>query len=237
MQRYFVEQKENDKFILSDSDSHHVKNVMRFNVGDSVEIIYKNELYICDISSLNPVVCDVVNKVTESNELNISVTIAQSLVKEQKMDIILQKNTELGINGFIPLSTSRSVVKLAKGDKKLDRWRKIVKEASEQSKRVIIPEIYDVTSINELCNIEGYDLKLLFTVNEISQNLKKVLTSVKTCAKIIIVVGPEGGFTNEEEQKLIDNGFISTSLGKSVLRTETAGLFAMSIIRYLDMEL
>lgn len=237
MQRYFVEKKENDLFILNDDDSHHTKNVMRYKIGNKLEIVFNNKLYIASIETFDPTTCKIIEETEEENELKTHITIAQSLVKEQKMDYILQKNTELGASSFIPVATTRSVVKIKKGDKKITRWQKILKEASEQSKRVKVPDMHDVITIKELAKIEGYDLKLLFTLEENSKNLKKVLTNSKTCAKMIIVVGPEGGFTKEEEQILIENGFISTSLGSSVLRTETAGIFLTSIIRYIDMEL
>lgn len=238
MQRYFVENKENTTFILSSEDSYHINTVMRMNLQDKIEIICDKKLYISEIIELSPVVkAKIIEEVEINNELSISVTIAQSLVKEQKMDYILQKTTELGVSEIIPYMAARSIIKLDnKQDKKIDRWQKIVKEASEQSKRNHIPVVRNVMTLSNLVNLSDYDMKFLCTVNESSQNIKKVLSNLARNVRMLFVIGPEGGFTQEEETKMIENGFISLSLGSSVLRTETASTFIMSVIRYLDME-
>ena len=233
MQRYFCKCKDNNKFILNNDDSYHIKTVMRMNKNDLIEIIYKEELYICKIEEFNPVVASIKDKLNDYNELDIKVTICQSLVKESKMDYILQKSTELGAYSFIPIKVKNSIIKISDKDfvKKQERWQKIVKEASEQSKRNIIPKVEKLLDIKEIVNLD-YDLKLICTVNEVSTTLKYVLQKYKKCATMIIVIGPEGGFTSEEERFLIEHGFLSVSLGKLVLRTETASLCALSMINY-----
>ena len=238
MHRYFVSKKDNDIFTLSNDDSYHVSTVMRLELTDEIEIIYDNRVYISEIVELIPVVkAKIIKEMSTNNELSTYVTIAQSLVKEQKMDYILQNTTELGVNEIIPYLASRSIVKLEKNSsKKIERWQKIVKEAAEQSKRNYIPVVKNGMALSNLVNLSDYDVKFLCTVNETSQNIKKVLSNLDRNAKILFVIGPEGGFTKEEETKLIESGFISLSLGKSVLRTETASTFIMSVIRYLDME-
>jgi len=238
MQRYFTNNKENNSFILSSDDTYHITKVMRMCKTDKIEVIYDNELYICEIIELEPVVIAIIlEKLDTVSELKHSVTIVQSLVKEQKMDYILQKTTELGVNEIIPFTASRSIIKLDnKQDKKIERWQKIVKEASEQSKRNYIPIVQNAISLSNLVKLSDYDMKFLCTVNESSQNIKKVLSNLNRNVRMLFVIGPEGGFTEEEETKLIENGFISLSLGSSVLRTETASTFIMSVIRYLDME-
>lgn len=237
MQRYFSNIKNDNIFTLNTDDSYHIQKVMRMNICDNVEIVFNNKCYTCEIVELsNNVKAKILSENEENPELNIKVTLAQSLVKEQKMDFIIQKSTELGIDSIIPISTTRSVVKAnGKENKKIERWQKICKEASEQSKRVVIPDIKPIMSISELVKLDGYDVKLLCTVNENSKNIKKVLSNIETGVTMLIVVGPEGGFTEQEEKIMIDNGFITVSLGNSVLRTETASLFLMSIIRYHDM--
>ena len=233
MQRYFCFKKDNNKFILSNNDSYHIKTVMRMNKNDLIEIVYNEELYICCIEEFDPVVVNIKEKLNDNNELSIKVTICQSLVKESKMDYILQKGTELGAYSFIPLKVKNSIIKINDKDfiKKQDRWQKIVKEASEQSKRNIIPKVEKILDIKEISKL-NYDLKLICTVNEVSTTLKYVLQNRKKCATMIIVIGPEGGFTSEEERFLIEHGFLSVSLGKLVLRTETASLCALSMINY-----
>ena len=238
MQRYFVSDRENNIFFLSGSDSYHIHTVMRMNLLDKIEIVYDKRIYLSEIIELVPVVrAQIIEEVKADSELTVSVTIAQSLVKEQKMDYILQKATELGVTEIIPFAASRSIIKLDnKQDKKVERWQKIAKEAAEQSKRIMIPNVTNVMTLSNLVNLSEYDMKFLCTVNETSQNIKKLLSNLTGSVRMLFVIGPEGGFTKEEEDKFLENGFISLSLGKSVLRTETASFFIMSVIRYLDME-
>ncbi len=234
MQRYFCNSN-NNEFILSKEDSYHITKVMRYGIGTKIEVVSNEVLYLAEITSISPLVmAKKLDKITNSiNKLNI--TIAQSLVKEQKMDYILQKGTELGASEFIPVITERSIVKLNdKEAKKMDRWNTIVKEASEQSKRLDIPKVLNPCNIKELAKSD-YDYKILCSVNEVSKSIKTVLSNISISDRILVVVGPEGGFTNDEEQELINNGFISVSLGDRVLRTETASLFVLSIINYIFM--
>ena len=238
MQRYFTNNKENDVLILSNDDSYHIGKVMRMGPNDKIEVVYNNNLYLGELIEIYPETkAKIIKKIEEENELLSHITIVQSLVKEQKMDYILQKTTELGVSEIIPYQATRSIIKLDnKLDKKIERWHKILKEASEQSKRTTIPIIHQPMTLSNLVKLSDYDIKILCTVNENSQNIKKILSKANRNVKMLFVIGPEGGFTKEEEEKFIENGFISASLGNSVLRTETASVFIMSVIRYLDME-
>lgn len=234
MQRYFCNSV-NNKYILSKEDSYHITKVMRYSVGDKIEIVDNEKLFIAEIIETLPLV--IAKKIEEvpCNEKSTNVVIAQSLVNEQKMDYILQKGTELGANMFIPVITTRSVVKVNdKIKKKIDRWNTITKEASEQSKRLSIPKVSNPYTIKELSKLD-YDYKILCSVNEMSKSIKTVLSNIKESDRILVVIGPEGGFTNDEEKILIDNGFISVSLGDRVLRTETASLMILSMVNYIFM--
>lgn len=239
MQRYFIKEKPTNTniFTLNNDDSHHIKNVMRMKINDNIEIVYNETVYLCKITNLNDnVTTQIIEQIKTNNELPCHITIAQALVNEQKMDFILQKTCELGVSEIIPLHTTRSIINLkGKEEKKLIRWNKIVKEASEQSKRNKVPIVNNTMKINELINLD-YDYKLLCAVNEMTTTIKKVLSNIKSYDKILFVVGPEGGFTKEEEQLLIENGFTSISFGKRVLRSETAGIYIMSVINYILME-
>lgn len=238
MQRYFSKKIENNRFTLTEEDTYHITKVMRMVKDDKIEVVYQENTYICKIFSLSPLVeAEIVEEIKNNQELKTQVTIVQSLVKEQKMDYILQKTSELGVDKIIPYCASRSVIKInEKKDKKVERWKSILKEAAEQSKRIKIPEIMNPINLSNLVKLSDYDIKFLCTVNESSQNLKKVLSNMVSGAKILFVIGPEGGFTLEEEKVMMENGFISISLGNSVLRTETASTFIMSVVRYIDME-
>ena len=238
MQRYFSKKIENNRFTLTEEDTYHITKVMRMVKDDKIEVVYQENTYICKIVSLSPLVeAEIVEEIKNNQELKTQVTIVQSLVKEQKMDYILQKTVELGVDKIIPYCASRSVIKInEKKDKKIERWKSILKEAAEQSKRIKIPEITNPINLSNLVKLSDYDIKFLCTVNESSQNLKKVLSNMVSGAKILFVIGPEGGFTPEEEKVMMENGFLSISLGNSVLRTETACTFIMSVVRYIDME-
>lgn len=232
MQRYFT--KELDKQVtLSLEDSHHVKNVMRNRLGDQVELVAKGGAAIYEISSLDDLVR--LNFLMELNEHKerLDITLVQGLVTDKKMSSIIQKATELGVKTVIPFAAERSVVKLKEG--KLERWNKIAKEASEQSKRQYIPEVLEIVNLNELEKLNA-DIKILCSVNEKQMNLKALISKYKKNDSILIVIGPEGGFSDKEESSLLDNGFIKASLGSLVLRTETASSFVLSAINYHLMD-
>lgn len=240
MQRYFIKETGFNKntVTLNKDDSHHIKNVMRMNIDDKIEVVANKKLYLCQIIDIDEYVHIKTIEIlpNDHNELPCQITIAQTLVNEQKMDLILQKNCELGVSSIIPLNTSRSIVNISQKEvKKLIRWNKILKEASEQSKRTTIPQIHNIMSIPDLLDLD-YDYKILCTVNEMTTNIKKSLSNVKKGDRILFVIGPEGGFTKDEEQLLMDNNFIPISFGKRVLRTETASIYIMSIMNYILME-
>ena len=236
MQRYFAKDKIDNNIILEISDMHHIKNVMRMNSNDKIECIYNKKLYIWRVGDININSFEIIEELDDNNELPIEITIAVSLVKEQKMDLILQKLTELGVSRIIPLKTERSIVKIddKRFKKKKDRWISICKEASEQSKRNIIPEITDIKTIKELNDYE-YDLKLFGSVSNKKNLVNKYLQKNNKYAKIIFVIGSEGGLSPKEEELLTSMNYIPTSLGNRVLRVETATFYIAIILNYSSM--
>lgn len=230
MQQYFAKNKNLD---LEDGDYHHIKNVMKMKCGDLIKVVYDKIIYTCRLNNVsNKSTFDIINK-EEKTDKKLSVSVAFSLIKEQKLNYLLQKTTELGVNKLISIETRRSVVKI-EGNKektKIDRWKKICKEASEQSFRADIPEISGILTLKNLVNLD-YDLKLVCSLNKNTKNIKKILEKNNKCVKILLVVGPEGGFDPLEEEYLLENGFKSVSLGENVLRAETAPVAALSMINY-----
>ena len=237
MQRYFVKNIQDDKVILGTEDSYHIKRVMRMKIGDKIEIVYQEKVYLGQIEALDDQVqVKLIEELASSKQHIRPITLAQALVKEQKMDYILQKATELGVTEIIPFCAERSIVKADKQDEKRKiRWEKIVKEASEQSKRTDLVKIHSILSLRELSQLDNYDVKIICSVSEKEKNLKKLLSNIPNSATMLFVIGPEGGLSDQEEQTLMDSGFQRVSLGDTVLRTETAGLFIMSAVRYQDM--
>ena len=235
MQRYFAKNKVNDKIILLDSDIHHIKKVMRMNINDNIEVVYDKKIYLCKI--IDNYNIEIEKELEENNELNIDVTVAIGMVKEQKFDLILQKLTELGVKEIIPLAMERSIIKLDKSkiDKKVERWNLICKEASEQSKRNIIPKVSVPMSLKELVKLD-YDKKLICSVKQEDNFINSYLHFKDEYVKMLVVIGPEGGVTDVEEKFLNNNGFISVSLGSRILRVETAAIYVASVINYSCME-
>ena len=231
MQRYFAKDKKNNELILYESDLHHIKNVMRYKENDQIEVVFHEIVYICNIISLDPLKLSIVTEQRESKDLKVNLTIAISLVQEQKFDLILQKLTELGVTKIIPLKTERTIVKLddKKVEKKINRWKIICKEASEQSKRTNIPKIDNIKTLKQIVN-EKAELKLICSLNEKTQYIDTYLKD--NIQNILFVIGPEGGFSKDEEKILLNNKFEPVSLGSRVLRVETAAMYVTSIINY-----
>jgi len=232
MQRYFVKLKDNDKFILNEEDSHHIINVMRMNLEDKIEIIYDNELYIGEIIELSKnAKCKIIEKIENKERKKPKVVIAQALVKEQKMDYILQKSCELGVYEIIPINTERSIIRLNNDNKKIERWNKILKEASEQSKRIDIPKLDKILNLSDLKRLD-FKGKYICSLQKERKSLKSILSKTDISDTIIFVIGPEGGFSDKEEEYLCSCGYTKVSLGDNVLRTETASTYILSAVNY-----
>lgn len=232
MQRYFVKEKKQNNFLLENSDIHHIKKVMRCKNNDKIEVVYEKKVYLCNIDDIDTLTLSIVDSYEEDRESSIELTVAVSLVQEQKFDLILQKLTELGVSSIIPIKTERSIVKIdsSKESKKIMRWETICKEASEQSHRVTIPKVHNIMTIKELLNNKK-QLNLICSLNDKTKALEEYLKD--NVKDILFVIGPEGGFAPKEEEFLMENGFEATSLGKRVLRVETAAIYVASIINYI----
>lgn len=237
MQRYFSKEKIDNKFILSSDDIYHIKTVMRMKDNDEIIVVNDKKAYLCCLENVKENINVIIKNEIEKIDYNTpDITLIIPILKEQKMDLILQKSTELGVSKIIPLLTNRSIIKLKPSDyeKKITRWMRIVKEASEQSHRIDIPEVCDIKSIKELEKLNGF--KYVCSTKEKSKNIKFVMKNIKNCDRISLVVGPEGGLSDKEEDELNKMGFDSITLGSRIMRVETVPLFLLSIINYEFME-
>ena len=236
MQRYFAKEKKGNHLVLDKKDLYHIKTVMRMKDDDEIEIVYDERLYICKVGDCVDNSFLIIGELDDNNELDFELVVAVGLVKEQKMDVILQKLTELGVSRIIPLKMERSIVKLddRKITKKKERWQSICKEAAEQSKRNIIPVVDDVKTIKDLIK-EEFDLSFICSVENKDNLVNKYLQKKTKCATMIFVIGPEGGITQKEESLLNDKGYKSVSLGKRVLRVETACMYVASVVGFISM--
>ena len=212
------------------------------NVGEILQIcdIDSSKNYICEILELTAksVTCKILEEIQSIAEGNVELHIFQGLPKADKMELIIQKGTELGVSEFVPVSFKRSIVKISPKDekKKIDRWNKISEVAAKQSKRDIIPKVRNVESIKNVCNeIKNYDIVLLAYELEENNYIKNELLKIKNTKenyKIAVIIGPEGGIEKEEVEVLENAGAKVISLGKRILRTETVALQVSSIIMY-----
>ena len=249
MQRYFVPMInwKAHGVMITGNDVHHITRVMRYKTGDSIICNHPNgQAAVCIItaSSMDVVETTIVKWLDETVELPIKVTIAQGLPKGDKLDLIMQKGTELGAHAFIPFQAERSVVVWdnKKKDKKLQRLGKIVKEASEQSHRNHIPEIKQPMNLSALIKeSEKYDIKLFAYEEEAKgaphQSFGVSINELKDNQRLLVCIGPEGGFTSREAEKLKEAGFYSVRLGPRILRTETASLYVLASVSYQFEEL
>ena len=240
MHRFFLEQEdqitESNITLIHPETINHLVKVLRARINENIELISNSAVYICAIESISntEVVVSIHEQKSHENESSISITLFQCLPKSDKLELILQKNVELGVNHFVLVSSKRCVVDYKEKDipKKMERFSKIIKEASKQSKRDMIPSIHGITTLkNTLNQISDFDLFLVLYEQESASDIKTRLKHFEG-KKIAILVGPEGGFESSEIDLLTEAGALSTTLGKRILRTETAGFVAVSCLQY-----
>ena len=243
MPKFFVENeniKENKIYIVE--DYNHIKNVLRKNIGDKLEVCNKStgENYLCSIKGIldNKIECKVCKKTDSKAESNLKITVFQGLPKQEKMELVIQKCIELGAYEFVPLEMKNCVVKLKEKDrlKKIERWQKIAEVAAKQCGRDIIPKVNSVCNVNELASqINEFDSVIVAYENEEKYSIKDEINKLKNknnIDNIAIVIGPEGGIDKQEIQKLQENGAKIVTLGKRILRTETVAISLTSILMY-----
>lgn len=241
MSKFFVKENQinNDKIHILGEDVNHIANVLRMKKEDEVQICNQEtgENYITKIISFSKdeIECEIVKKIIETVESNVDITLFQGIPKFDKMELIIQKNTEVGVKKIVPVLMERTVVKLDEktANKKIERWQKIAEVAAKQSMRDIIPEIENIIKLQDITK-QDYDVVLVAYENEEKNMLKQELKKLqgKDRYKIAIVIGPEGGISEKEIEILKNMGTSFVSLGKRILRTETAGIVMSGNIMY-----
>ena len=234
MQRYFASLKDHEHIQLTPDDEHHLLHVMRMKKGDEIEVVANSLLYLCKIEATNPLNIYIVNEIKSDVELASDITLLFALTKGDKTDLVLQKATELGVKNIALIQSERTVVRYENKDveKKCQRFQKIMKEASEQSHRLVVPSLLGIFNLKNLPKEVYSDLNYVAYEKdaEATSEMFKGFTKGKS---ITVLVGPEGGFSEEEINALVKQGFIRTSLGKRILRAETAAIYALSVLGYL----
>jgi 16S rRNA (uracil1498-N3)-methyltransferase len=226
-----------DLIILSASDSHHLVNVMRLSDGDEIIVFDgRGKEYLCKVIEAKPegVKACVLEQRSLDTELRTSITVVQAIPKSDKMDFIVQKCTELGVMRIVPVISDRTVVKLTpkKESSRRERWQRIACEAAKQCGRTVIPEISEVSPFRSALNgLESCELALIPWEGERTTRIGSVLKRAKA-RSVAVYIGPEGGFSVDEVKMAVQCGVIPVSLGPRILRTETAGIVASTIILY-----
>ncbi len=242
MYQFFVEpgQIQDGKIIITGGDVNHIRNVLRMKPGE--EIAVSNGIdgreYRCGIETFteNEVICSLRFIKEDAVELPARIYLFQGLPKADKMELIVQKAVELGVYEVIPVTVRRCVVKLdgKKAAGKVGRWQGIAEAAAKQSKRGIIPQVHSVMGMREAVEYaSGMEVKLIpYELAEDMRRTRKIIEAVGPGADIAVFIGPEGGFEPGEIQMALEAGIEPVTLGRRILRTETAGLTVLSWLMY-----
>lgn len=240
--RFFAppEQFVGDKVYLTGEEAHHLHRVLRLGPGARVNVFDgSGREYLVEIQALNgdSAVGRILEEISREREVPLELTLAQGLAKGDKLELVIQKATEIGIAAVVPIHTFRSVVRPGEGEaRRVERWQRVAREAAKQCGRARVPRIEPVTPFPRLLErFSDFTAVLLLWEEERVRRLKQVLEEIREkgiVRRLLVLVGPEGGFAPEEVEAAANAGAVPVTLGPRILRTETAGLVAASIILY-----
>lgn len=241
MQHFFADRSwvQGDKIRLEGSDVNHMKNVLRMKEGEEVQVSDgTGNAYLCQIEGYegNQAVLKIREKTEKDTELPSKIWLFQGLPKGDKMELIVQKAVELGVYGIVPFAAKRSVVRLdeKKAGKKQIRWQAIAKGAAEQSGRGLIPEVETVKTYAEALEF-AKELDVILVPYELEEGMKatmSIIEAIRPGQSVGIFIGPEGGFEEQEIGQARNAEAVPVTLGRRILRTETAGITTLSILMY-----
>lgn len=241
MHRFFVDRSQvaEDRVWITGGDVNHIKNVLRMKVGDELEASDgSNRVYSCRIFRMESERIEAeIFAVRESfAELPARIYLFQGIPKGDKMEWIIQKAVELGVYAVVPVRTNRVVVQFdrKKEESKLKRWNRIAESAAKQSGRTVIPEVLPVMGFEEVCNfIKDFECKMIpYECAEGMEQTRRLVEGIKPGNRVGILIGPEGGFEKDEVETALQNGIEAVSLGKRILRTETAGMVVLGVMMF-----
>lgn len=237
MPNFFVDLADTAKnliFIRKKTDINHILNVLRAVKGDNITLISEDKkVYETVIKSISQdlIECEILSSYVSDRILNINITLAQSIIKSQKQDFLIQKATELGVREIIPFISRNTVVNPDKSNK-IKRWQKIVYESAKQCQRGDLTKISDIIGVKELLKLEGFDLRVLCSEKKADISIKQFLSQNSGKSNILLIIGPEGGWDDSEIDMFLNAGIKPVTLGKLVYRAETAATAAISQIIY-----
>lgn len=235
MQQFFIDQtiEQNIELKLNDEIAYQCIHVLRYQNDKVIRCVdHKGVLALCRVRIDNEVLYATPFEIIDAvSEMKCKVTLIQALIRKERWEFLLQKATELGVYRIIPIELKRNVVHWEKNEvnRKVERYQKIMVEAAEQSKRVFVPKLEPLIHLKDVLKYKS-ESNFIAYENENKTHLSK---EIKNQDSITIICGPEGGFDDSEVKFLVDNGFISVSLGNRILRAETAGIYILSGIDFL----
>ena len=242
--RFFIKKSDihSSTLLLYGDEHHHLSRVARIKPEEKVWLFDEQGAnYLAKVEEIRKDLTRLsILQTLDKNKPKIKITLAQALLKSKKMDLIIQKSTELAVTDIIPVITARTIVKVEeKIQKKIERWKKIALEAVKQSQRSFLPSISSPMPIEKLVEGRREEKKLLLSENRgkylrdiLIENSGSELKMRKPPSSVLILVGPEGGWTDEEEKFILDNGYEAVSLGGQTLRAETAALCSLVLISH-----
>ncbi len=241
MKRFFVapEQIEESRIWITGSDVNHIRQVLRMREGEELWVSDgEKKEYHCVIREITPdqILLDILYAQEPDYELPGKICLFQGLPKGDKMEFIIQKAVELGVHEIIPVSMARCVVRLddKKAKKKRERWQEIARNAAKQSRRLLVPTVHEVCTFDEALKLgKSMDAGILpYERAEGIAQARRVIQEIQPGQSIGIFIGPEGGFAPEEVEKAKEAGMKPITLGRRILRTETAGMTILSILMF-----
>lgn len=241
MHHFFVtsEQVRGPEIFIQGSDVNHMKNVLRMKIGEQLEVSDgDSKIYLCEVKEFhqNEICLSILEEKEADTELSSRIYLFQGLPKSDKMELIVQKAVELGVYEVIPVATKRAVVKLdeKKAKKKVERWNLVAESGAKQSGRTVVPKVADVMTYKQALQ-KAAELDTVLVPYELAEGMEEtrnVIESITPGQSVGIFIGPEGGFEQEEVETAIEMGAKAITLGRRILRTETAGLTCLSILMY-----
>lgn len=244
MHNFFVDEKnrQGNYYYITDSDFNHIKNVLRMKIGDEFLVSFNGRSDLCALEEYtgDSVVAKILEENYQDTSLPVKLYLFQGLPKADKMELIIQKAVELGAQGIIPVEMNRCVVKIEEKKKKSKqaRWQAISESAAKQSKRTVIPEVFDILSYKQAMEkAKEMDLFIVpYESKDGMESTKNTLSKIKKGMSVGILIGPEGGFDDKEILEAENSGGEIVSLGKRILRTETAAITSLSMcMLYTEM--
>lgn len=237
MHRFFIPKPFKQEMQITGQDAHHIIDVLRMVPGDRLQAVADDGIsFVGEITAVGTNTVTVLARevLRETHEPDVRISLLQGLAKGEKMEFIIQKAVEIGVAEIFPVAMAHSVVVLepSKAEKKAERWQKIAEAAAKQSKRDVIPDVHEVMALGQVLQKEKWDLLLIAYESENQVSLKEALQAHKEAKTVGVVIGPEGGLSTEEVEAAQQQGGIAVSLGRRILRTETAGLVAATAILY-----